>query len=86
MENGKLITSCDVQFFEDEISSKLAIVNINKPDMPFCWADKLVNNTLHKDDSMLLVLIPANIINKSTSENKVHTIPIPQVLNREVTN
>ena len=36
LENGKLITSCDVQFFENEISSKLAIVDINKLDMPFC--------------------------------------------------
>jgi len=86
LKNEKLITSCDVQFFKDEISSKLAIVDINKLDMPFCWVDKLVNNTLHKDDSILLVLIPADIINKSTSENKVHTIPIFQVLNRKVTN
>lgn len=34
LENRKLITSHDVQFFEDETSSELTIVNINKPDIP----------------------------------------------------
>ena len=53
---------------------------------PVCQVDKLVNNALHKDNSTLPVSISADTINKSTSENKVYIISIPQVLNREVMN
>ena len=53
--------------------------------MPLYQVNEFVNNTLYKDDSILLVFISA-IINKSTSKNKIHTILIFQVLNREVTN
>jgi len=61
-------------------------MNINEPDILSCQVDKLVNNALHKDNSTLPVSISADTINKSTSENKVYIISIPQVLNRKVMN
>ena len=36
LKNEKLITSCNVQCFENKTSSKLVIVNINKPDILPC--------------------------------------------------
>ena len=60
--------------------------NINKPDISLHQVNELVNNTLHKENSTLPVSISADTINKSTFENKVHIIPVPQALNREVTN
>ena len=48
--------------------------------------DELVDNALYKGNLTLPVPISTNTINKSTFETKVYTIPVPQVLNREVTN
>ena len=61
-------------------------MDINEPDIPPHQVNELVNNTLHKGNSTLPVSIPADIINKSTFKNKVHTIPVLQVLNRKVIN
>jgi len=86
LENEKLITFHDVQFFEDETSSELVIVNINGLDIPPHWVNELVYNVLHKDNSILPVLILVDTINELTSKNKVYTISVLQVLNIKVTN
>ena len=77
LKNRKLIASHNVQFFENEIPSKLVIMNINKLDIPH-WVNKLVDNThtklTYKDNLILPVSISADIIKKSTFKNKYHTM------------
>ena len=51
-------------------------MNINKLDMPLYQVNKLVNNTLHKNNLILPVPISGDSIKELTSKNKVHTISV----------
>ena len=49
LENGKLITSHDVQFTEDEAPSELASVNLDLPSATIEEVDELVDEAIIQD-------------------------------------
>lgn len=63
LEDSKLIMSQNVQFFEDNSSSELAIVNINTLAVFVDIMNKFVNNALTKDKNIIIRFQPESTYN-----------------------
>ena len=49
MENGKLITSQDVQFFEDSSPSELAVIDIGAPTVLTDDLNNFIDDTINRE-------------------------------------
>ena len=92
LECGKLIASLDIQFFENNIPSDLAVIGIDTPKILTIVVDKLVNDVLAKENVTTVAqsnsrlthiisdTIPTNIVDQNHTPEIVHSItPINNV-------
>jgi len=49
MENGKLITSRDVQFFEDSSPSELAVMDIGAPTVSTSDLNNFIDDAINRE-------------------------------------
>ena len=80
LENGKLITLCNVWFFKDEIPSDLAVVEVNIKCLSTNDIDRLVNNAINSNQDTATLTISRqssdNIIQIAANDTSTYHTPL----------